>query len=146
MASWLRQVSGDPGGSPVAAAGDLDGRISAQGFPNDEAVVASRRDDGTLQVSVLDYNVAPGEAVETAPGVALPATGPGRGARLARRGGGDFDNDGQNEIAVLWQGDGCRIAGPASRCPTSRCCATPTPAGPAPSPCCRRTSPSRRRC
>ena len=28
---------------------------------------------------------------------------------------GDFDSDGQNEIAVLWQGDGCRIAGPACR-------------------------------
>ena len=76
VASWLRQVSGDPGGSPVAvAAGDLDGRVSAQGFPNDEAVVAYRGDDGTLRVSVIDYNAAPGEAVETAPGMALPATG-----------------------------------------------------------------------
>ena len=117
VASWLRQVSGDPGGSPVAvAAGDLDGRMSAQGFPNDEAVVAYRGDDGALRVSVIDYNAAPGEAVETAPGMALPATGTAdAGPGSLGVGVGDFDSDGQNEIAVLWQGDGCRIAGSACR-------------------------------
>ena len=112
---WLRLVQGDPGGSPVAvAAGDLDGRMSAQGFPNDEAVVAYRGPDGALQVAVIDYNAAPGEAVETAPTVALPATGTAAaGPGSLGVGVGDFDNDGQNEIAVLWQGEGCRIAGPA---------------------------------
>ena len=119
VASWLRVVQGPGGGSPVAVgAGDLDGVIDPQGFPNDEAVVAHRAADGTLQVAVLDYNAAPGEVVETGPGVALPqigtaAAGPGS----LGVGVGDFDADGQNEIAVLWQGGGCPAAPAASTAP-----------------------------
>ena len=107
--TWLRRVQGAGGGSPVAvAAGDLDGRVSVQGFPNDEVAVASQNPDGTLRVDVLDYNVVLGDAVTTAPTVALPAIG----TSLGNPGSlgvavGDFDADGQNEIAVLWQGGGC---------------------------------------
>ena len=116
--AWLRRVQGTGGGSPVAvAAGDLDGRVSAQGFPNDEVAVASRDPDGTLRVDVIDYNVAPGDAVETAPTVALPAIGtPAAGPGSLGVGVGDFDSDGQNEIAVLWQGGGC-TAPPAPAVP-----------------------------
>jgi hypothetical protein len=111
---WLRRVQGAGGGSPVAvAAGDLDGRISAQGFPNDEVAVASLNPDGTLRVDVVDYNVAPGDAVDTAPAVALPAVGtPATGPGSLGVAVGDFDSDGQNEIAVLWQGAGCAVAAP----------------------------------
>ena len=111
---WITTVSGPAGGSPAAAAaGDLDGRVSAQGFPNDEAVVAYPGVGGALQVSVLDYNVTPGQTAETTPVVTLPAlgtaaTGPGS----LGVGVGDLDNDGQNEVAVLWQGPGCAAAGP----------------------------------
>ena len=113
---WITTVSGPAGGSPAAAAaGDLDGRVSAQGFPNDEAVVAYPGAGGALQVSVLDYNVTPGQTAETTPAVTLPAlgtaaTGPGS----LGVGVGDLDNDGQNEVAVLWQGPGC--AAPAPGC------------------------------
>ncbi len=113
--SWLNLVSGDAGGSPVAvAAGDLDGRIDDQGYAHDEAAVAFRGDDGTLQVHVVDYNVTSGQAVDTTPTGTLPsigtsASGPGSIAVAV----GDFDNDGQNEIAVLWQGQGCSAAAPA---------------------------------
>ena len=68
--TWIRRVQGTGDGSPVAvAAGDLDGRVSVQGYPNDEVAVASRNPDGTLRVDVLDYNVVTGDAVVTAPPV-----------------------------------------------------------------------------
>ena len=119
VASWLRVVQGPGGGSPVAVgAGDLDGVLDPRGFPKDEVVVAHRAADGTLQVAVLDYNAAPGVVVETGPGVALPqigtaAAGPGS----LGVGVGDFDADGQNEIAVLWQGGGCPAAPASSTAP-----------------------------
>jgi hypothetical protein len=107
--SWLNLVSAQAGGNPVAvAAGDLDGRINAQGFANDEAAVAYRGADGTLQVHVIDYNVAPGQVVDTSPTVALPSIGtPAAGPGSVAVAVGDFDSDGQNEVAVLWQGGGC---------------------------------------
>jgi hypothetical protein len=107
--AWLRRVQGTGEGGPVAvSAGDLDGRVSAQGFGNDEVAVASRNPDGTLRVEVIDYNVVVGDAVDTAPFVALPAIGTSlAGPGSLGVGIGDFDADGRNEIAVLWQGGGC---------------------------------------
>jgi hypothetical protein len=106
--TWYNQVENNAGEIPVAvASGDLDGRM-INGFPNDEAAVAYLGADGTLQVHVVDYNVAPGQAVDTSPTVTLPTIGtPQAGPGSLAVAVGDFDSDGQNEIAVLWQGTGC---------------------------------------
>ncbi len=94
------------------ASGELGDWVSDQSHADAEAVVATQGGDGSLQVHMLDDNVAVGQVVDTSPTVVPPSIGTLAAApRSLAVAVGDFDSDGQNNIAVLWQGRGCSVSG-----------------------------------
>jgi hypothetical protein len=103
----------DPHGDPDATApytmtaGDLDRAVDADGHRHDEAALVIG-DQAKLDVRVVDYAATPGRVTVGR----LPASNsiPIGGGRLGRwvggslaAGIGDFDMDGQNELAVAYQ-------------------------------------------
>lgn len=91
----------------AVAAGDLDRAVSqpAERYV-DETAIAFLGPDGRLAVQVIDFAQAAGRWTTTPATGTLPSLATTNGPGSVGLEIGDFDGDGGNEVAAVWQGSG----------------------------------------